>query len=140
MKKTMAHVARLTRLSSSRQAAATGGIISVLALTAGVAYAVIRPTPFAGIVPRIGSITFPTSYVTTTDQRDIRVQMSENPYELVIKPVKCNGGDISTYKTIPANSRQAYTIATNVRDGTCFKLNVAADTFNYFDILGKVNY
>ncbi len=138
MKKTMAHVARLTRLSSSRRAAATGGIISVLALTAGVAYA--ATTPFGGRVPRIGSITFPRSYVTTTQFRNITVRMSENPYELVIKPVRCNGGDISTYKTIPANSRRAYTIATNVRDGTCFKLNVAADTPNYFDILGNVSY
>lgn len=138
MKKTMAHVARLTRLSSSRRAAATGGIISVLALAAGVAYA--ATTAFAIRVPSIGSITLPASYVTTTQFRDITVRMSQNPYELAIKPVKCNGGDISSYKIIPANSRQAYTIATNVRDGTCFKLNVAADTPNSFNISGKVSY
>jgi hypothetical protein len=138
MKKTMAHVARLTRLSSSRRAAATGGIISVLALTAGVAYAATKP--FGGRVPSIGSITFPTSYVTTTEFRDITVRMSKNPYEIYIKAVKCNGGDISSYKQIPANSRQPFPIATNVRDGTCFRLNVAADTPLSFDISGKVSY
>src|SRR4028119_23 len=121
MKKTIVHVARLTRLSSSRWSAATGGIISVLALTAGAAYA--ATTAFAIRVPSIGSITLPASYVTTTQFRDITVRMSKNPYELAIKAVKCNGGDISSYKIIPANSRQAYTIATNARDGTRFKLH-----------------
>jgi hypothetical protein len=110
--------------------------MSLLAL--GVAHA--ADMSFEGDVPSIGSKTFPTSYVTTPQQTTIRVTMTQNPYDLNAKAVRCNGGDVSSYKTIRANARGYTTLATNVRDGTCFKLNFDAPTTRSFNIKGKVTY
>lgn len=123
--------------------AATGLLLMLLALPAQNAYADI--SNFSGRVPRVGSVTFPQGYITTggpAPRYEIRVRMSKNPYDLSVKAVRCDGrGDVSSDKRwIPANSDQLITVATNVRVGTCFKLNFDAPTVHYFDIAGRVSY
>jgi len=97
---------------------------------------------FSGIVPRIGAVTFPRAYTTTSQFNDITIRMSENPYELKVKAVRANGsGDVSTHwRTIPANYRGTITVAQNVRDSTAFKLVFDAPTLHWFDIAGVMTY
>jgi hypothetical protein len=96
---------------------------------------------FSGIVPRIGEVTFPRAYTTTSQFNDITIRMSENPYELKVIAVRANGsGDVGKWKTIPANYRGPITVASNVRDNTAFKLKFDAPTLNWFDIAGVMTY
>jgi hypothetical protein len=115
-----------------------GNFMVMTTLAAGIAYAAV--TSFGGRVPRLGSSTLPRSYNTTTQFRNISVRMSENAYDLDIKAVTCGGSDIGGYRRIPAGDRGVHTLAANVRNGTCFRLNVTAPTFNYFDISGTMTY
>jgi len=117
---------------------AAAAVLTICAVSAGIAHA--ATSSFAGRVPRIGSTTFPTAYVTTPEFRDINVRLLVNPYDTYVKPVRCNGGDISTAKFFPANDHNVRVVASSVLDGTCFRLNFDAPTLNYFDISGRVSY
>jgi hypothetical protein len=106
--------------------------------SAGVAHASVRE--FSGRVPRVGSVTFTPQY-RMSSFTDINVKMKINPHDIDIKPVKCSDlTNISGYKRITANNKNQRTIATGVKGGTCFRLNVDAPTTAYFDIKGDVKY
>jgi hypothetical protein len=95
---------------------------------------------WSGRIPRFGSTTFSASYVTTSEFRDINLRATTNPYTFDVKPVLCNGGNLSNYKRVEANDHNVRVIASDVRDGTCFKLNFDAPTNNYFDVRGRLSY
>lgn len=99
-------------------------------------------TDFGGVVPRVGEVTFPTPYTTTSQYNDISIRMTENPYELKVIAVRADGsGNVSSHwRTIPANYTGVVTVAANVRDGTAFKLKFDAPTVNWFDIAGVMTY
>jgi hypothetical protein len=98
-------------------------------------------TPFTVKLNRIGSITDPQAYVTTSQFRDINVRLTSNPRDTYVKPVRCDGrGDISTAKFFRANDHRVRVIASNVRDGTCFRLNFDAPTLATFTVAGRVSY
>jgi hypothetical protein len=97
-------------------------------------------TPFTVKLNRVGSITDPQRYVTTSQFRDINVRLTSNPRDTYVKAVRCGGGDISTAKLFPANNHDVRVIASNVRDGTCFRLNFDAPTLATFTVTGRVSY
>lgn len=112
------------------------------ALTIGVAGQAFAAGPdgFSGRIPSIGSSTFSTPYVTTPEFRDINLTMTDNPFNLEVKAVRCYGGNVSGYKPVPADNHKEQRIAVNVKDGTCFKLNFAAATVKAFDVAGLLRY
>jgi len=97
-------------------------------------------TPFSARVPRIGEVTLPRAYTTTSQFNDITIRMSQNPYELKVIAVKPDGSPVGRWKTIPANYTEPITVAANVRDGTAFKLKFDAPTLNWFDIAGVMTH
>jgi hypothetical protein len=125
--KTTAHVTHLSRLLSGCRSVLTGGLISLLVLSTGGADAAFR-RPFV-VVDQImsgpGGNTRRDSYITTPQFTNITIRLTENPTpstRVYVKPVLCRGGDLSGYKLLRLNF-ESTTIATNVRDGVCFKLN-----------------
>lgn len=97
---------------------------------------------FGGGIPRIGSTTFSTRYTTSTKFNDISIKMTSNPYDLYVKAVRADGkGDVSSFsRFIPANYKGLITVASNVRDGTRFKLNFNAPTLKSFNIAGRMTF
>src|SRR5262249_49811372 len=82
----------------------------------------------------------PQRYVTTSQFRDINVRLTSNPRDTYVKAVRCDHrGDISTAKRFRANDHRVHVIASNARDGTCFRLNFDAPTLATFTVVGRVS-
>lgn len=121
--------------------------VSVLALTSVSLFApsiaaAISPTPtdtFVFQIPGIGSGTDTEKFYTSSSYRDINLRYTQNPYTTSVKPVRCdNLDDISGYKQVAAKNHSWQVIASNVQDGTCYRLNFAADTTASLEARGYV--
>ncbi len=115
-------------------------LTTLLAASGGIAHA--ARSDFAGRVPRVGSRTYPSNYtVTTQNGGNIDVEMETNPREIAIKPVTCDTeSDISGYRIIDADDHGETALATKVKPGTCFKLNINARTVDYFHVEGTLTH
>jgi hypothetical protein len=125
-------------LNSACKLAAFGSFMVITTFGAGIAYAAV--TSFGGRVPAFGSDTLPTRYITTAQYRNISVRMTQNPHDFDITAVTCGGSNISSSKRIPARSTNVYTLAANVRNGTCFQLKVGSRWILPFNISGVMTY
>lgn len=117
---------------------------AVLAIAGGLlaptaAMAITATGDFAHRIPSLGSSTDTEQFVTSASYRDINLRFTTIPYDTDVKPVRCDTlADISGYKRYKAGNTSWSVIASNVLDGTCYRLNFAAPTTNYFDVYGYV--
>lgn len=89
--------------------------------------------------PRFGSSTDGQQFFTSLSYNDINIRFTVLPYDVDVKPVRCdNLQDISGYKRVSAGDGTWKVLATNVINYTCYRLNVAAPTVNFFDVKGYV--
>lgn len=123
-------------------------VVASLFITGGIAKAAVDPLGprtgrfnFAFTVPRFGSQTFTSkSFKTTDNYNDINIQYDVIPSDLSVKPVRCGDlTDISGYKDISAGDHTWKVIASNVRDGVCYYLNMNAGTTDSFDVSGNLH-
>jgi hypothetical protein len=118
-------------LKTSKRLAASAGVIALAAtgLTVGVAASADAATCYGGAVgfkKQALAKTAPTSgwFKTTSRCGDINVKIAQIPNNLLYRNVKVcfeNGGCQSTFKRARVN--QWTVIATNVKDGTNFRLS-----------------
>lgn len=100
----------------------------------------LAPTgDFSHRIPNFGSSTDNEEFFASASYNDINLRFTTIPYDTDVKPVRCSDlADISGYKRYDAGNTAWSVIASNVADGTCYRLNFAAPTVNSYDVEGEV--
>ncbi len=88
-------------------------------------------TSFSGTVPGVGYLRL-GPYTTTAACLDINFRFSSVPRETQVEVYTCGGAKLGTTVIFPAGNTSWRTIATNVRDGTCFEYRVDDRGGNFF--------
>jgi len=78
-------------------------------------------------------------YFTTNQRTNITVALSVNTRDVSIRVRFCNGQN-GSWLTIAANDHTTKTLATNVLDNTCFRLEAGAVGLSGTTITGVTNY
>lgn len=115
-------------------------LLVVIGLLAPAAAMAIDPTgSFSHRVPRSGSSTDNAEFITSGSFNDINLRFTTIPYDTDVKPVRCdNLADIAGYERYGANDTSWDEIAFDQPAGVCYRLNMAAPTVNFFDVVGDV--
>ena len=129
-----------------RKALVVVGVLGAMVLGGGLAQA--KQNAFTVTIPVAGSTTYGDQMTTNSTNPnpkgagEIGIQYSSNPHNTDVKPVRCSDlSDISGQKSIAGGDHSYKTLASNVRSGTCFRLNFDSSyILGSFSVSGKAYF